>query len=352
MVKWIIMNVFLVILFLVTIYNIKPCLMSGNKDYLSVDDTNAVKGIFIMFVFFRHITSYLDEFEDLDRAMLKLDHALGQLIVVMFLFYSGYGVVYSILNRENYMEGFVKKRLGHLVLEFDVIVLIFYVVEMLVGRVLPIKRLALSLVAWDSVGNSNWYIFAIFFLYLFTFISWKLFKNNNAIFLLMMVILVSGYVLIMMQFKQDCWYNTVFAYVFGMFWAMYKERIDKVLGNNAVYIVLFIAAVAICFVTRMHLVNVVIYEVMSLAFAFLVVLFTMKVKVGNSILAYLGENLFPFYILQRLPMFVLKAKTDVTHNNTVFLMYSMIGTIVLVWVYRRTKKMIAAAAASLNKKGS
>ena len=87
-------------------------------------------------------------------------------------------------------------------------------------------------------------------------------------------------------------------------------------------------------------------------FAWSVVFFRRWGKVGNSILAYLGENLFPFYILQRLPMFVLKAKTDVTHNNTVFLMYSMIGTIVLVWVYRRTKKMIAAGAASLNKKGS
>ena len=43
------------------------------------------------------------------------------------------------------------------------------------------------------------------------------------------------------------------------------------------------------------------YQLMSITFAVLVVLITLRVKVGNRYLLFWGENLFAAYMLQRLP---------------------------------------------------
>ena len=47
------------------------------------------------------------------------------------------------------------------------------------------------------------------------------------------------------------------------------------------------------------------YNMLSVTAALLVVLITMKVRIGNLALVWLGRNLFPLYIYQRIPMIAL-----------------------------------------------
>ena len=55
--------------------------------YLSRETTVSVNGLFIIIVFFSHIQSYIA----LPPAVHGVTSGLGQLMVAMFLFYSGYG---------------------------------------------------------------------------------------------------------------------------------------------------------------------------------------------------------------------------------------------------------------------
>jgi hypothetical protein len=196
-----------------------------------------------------------------------------------------------------------------------------------------LKKLLLSLVALESMGNSNWYIFTILVLYLMTFIAWQIGKKKPVLFLILQGVLTAGFVFVMLHFKETYWYNTAFAYVFGLFWAMYKEKLDKLFSHPIIYVLSLAGGAVLYHVTRTYSDNIVMYELMAVFFAFLVVLFTMRVKIGNACLCYLGKHLFPFYILQRLPMIVLKSKTDVLSNNTVFMLYSMLFTVLLVFGY-------------------
>ena len=85
------------ITFFVALFSIKPRIMGFNSDYMSIESTRSIKGLFVIFVFFRHVQQYLvlsDHF--LDRLFDLFDGILGQLIVVMFLFYSGYGIIKKI----------------------------------------------------------------------------------------------------------------------------------------------------------------------------------------------------------------------------------------------------------------
>ena len=114
------MIVFFVIVAIISLLGIKrrnEDSISVNQGYLSKDSTNAIKGIFILLVFIRHANQYVRqagyEYSSIcDRLFLLTDGLLGQLIVVMFLFFSGYGIMCSI-NRggQNYIRTILRKRL-------------------------------------------------------------------------------------------------------------------------------------------------------------------------------------------------------------------------------------------------
>ena len=64
------------------------------NDYMSRENTTSVNGLFILLVFLNHIQSYVT----LPEGFHRLTLAFGQLMVAMFLFYSGYGVTLSLIH--------------------------------------------------------------------------------------------------------------------------------------------------------------------------------------------------------------------------------------------------------------
>ena len=68
-----------------------------NPDYLSKKQTTAIKGIFVLLVFFGHITQYIT----MGSAYERIVTSIGQLVVVMFLFYSGYGIMCQIMTKND-----------------------------------------------------------------------------------------------------------------------------------------------------------------------------------------------------------------------------------------------------------
>ena len=159
--------------------------------YLSKEQSNCIKGFFIVVVFCRHIAPYLAD-SGYDFSMLGdnlfrwIDGRIGQLLVVMFLFYSGYGVMESIKNKgETYIDSIPHRRLITTLLNFDVAVGIFLVVDICLGIHYETKDIVLAFTGWKSIGNSNWYIFVILCCYFSTYLTYKTFakkrRNRNLI---------------------------------------------------------------------------------------------------------------------------------------------------------------------------
>ncbi len=68
-------------------------------DYMAKETTGAVNGLFTLLVFLSHASSYLSLDGPVDAPYLSFRNYLGQLIVVPFLFYSGYGILESIKSK-------------------------------------------------------------------------------------------------------------------------------------------------------------------------------------------------------------------------------------------------------------
>ena len=141
------------------------------SSYISISQTQTIKGFFVITVFFSHFCSYvsLDIWYD---SVVRVCRYLGQLMVVPFLFYSGYGIFESVKKKkENYIKQFPKKRILKVLLHFDLAVLLFLVLDALINQPVSLYKFTLSLVAWEAIGNSAWFIFAILCAYLFAYVG-------------------------------------------------------------------------------------------------------------------------------------------------------------------------------------
>lgn len=100
-----------------------------NNDYLDKAQTTAINGIFVLFVFLRHFSQYIT-YDEADAIFNYVDVRLGQLIVVTFLFYSGYGIRVSIQKKGiDYVRGFPLKRIFKVWYHFAIVVALFIVVN-------------------------------------------------------------------------------------------------------------------------------------------------------------------------------------------------------------------------------
>ena len=69
------------------------------KNYLNKDNTNVIKGIFIFLIFLSHGRKYIDLGGIYDDAYLVMQNHIDQMVVSMFLFYSGYGMMEQIKKK-------------------------------------------------------------------------------------------------------------------------------------------------------------------------------------------------------------------------------------------------------------
>lgn len=329
------MDVFFILLLVVIFFSIKFYKRGFNVNFLDYSQTLCVNGIFVILVFLRHSTDYCNFSQSSSNLFNFVNYGLLQLIVTTFLFYSGYGIYESIKNKDDYINKNLLKRIKKLYFNFLISVISFLIMNMLLGIKYNIKTILLSLFAWESIGNSNWYIFAIISMYFFTYICFKIFKKNlHAI--LGVTFLINLYTIILSLFKYSYWYDTVICFSLGLFVSYYKERIFNFFTkNNFIYLTSLIITVLYFYTFyKLHSLNTIFHELWALSFTILIMLVSLKLKVYSKTLLFLGKYTFWIYILQRMPMIILDRFNLNGFNNYLFVTFSFIITIIMAIIYK------------------
>ena len=346
-----------IIVFIIALWGIKPRRNEQERlQYMSKDSTDAIKGIFILLVFFRHANEYVKksgfDYSSLADSLFSMtDSFLNQLIVVMFLFFSGYGIIYSISNKgDSYISNIPKHRILNTLLNFDIAVACFIILSFIIGHSFDTKTIILSFTGWESVGNSNWYIFVILICYLSTWLVFALNRGNRSILtaaLLNFGLLMIATIALALAGKPSHWYNTIFAYPIGMMFGLFKERFDSLVNKK--YAACLIGAV-ICFAISTLLffdknlpigensraiINGSSWVIRVISFIIIILMVMTKFNIQNKTLIWLGGNLFPLYIYQRIPMIIISTYFDL--NPTIFIIISILITCALIPIYRKVQ---------------
>ncbi|WP_251441099.1 hypothetical protein [Veillonella intestinalis] len=264
---------------------------------------------------------------------------MGQLIVAPFLFYSGYGMMYSIRKKgELYVKAIPWGRIGKTIIHFDIAVFFYLIIQIIYGKYPTIEHTLKSFVAYKSLGNSDWYIFAILTMWCLTYLVFNFIPLNNykRLGILFVLVLLEMYVL--SAKKPTWWYDTMLCYVFGMYYCLVKIRIEVFLKSNFKYTVLFSLLVVIFVMSGQYKANFIVYEIWILSFVALILLLTMKFEFRSKVLLFLGTYLFEIYIFMRIPMMILKPVFK--GHNYLYLIACFVITMVLAIIMHKFYQMI------------
>ena len=297
--------------------------------------TACINGLFVFMIFVRHFSEYIQPGR-FDWVLGTGQRYLDQLIVVSFMLFSGYSFYLQQKKNSSYIRKLPKKILL-LWLMFIVTVLAFLLMQFLLGNTYDISTILLSLIGVKKVGNSNWYVFAIMFLWLFSYISFsqKRIKPN-----ILMVILLAVYMIAFSRFfiKDPVMYNTVIAYLYGIILAKHEDAILGFLRKKAVFwasVVISAAGIVIGLRYREHFIP---FEMAVTAFSLFLILFCMKVKMDSPVFLWLNKYSLEIYLIQRIPMIALRGKID---PNILYFLVSLLITIGLALIWKKIYELLA-----------
>ena len=310
------------------------CRFQKNEDYLSLKQTTCINGLFFLCVFFRHVSFLSHSGQFLNVMAQRLDNYAGQLIVVPFLLYSGYGIAESIRTKPDYVRHIPSKKIFRTWLQFAVYVLIFLIMQLNFGSQYPSYVIVLSLVGWLSVGNLNWYIFAILMLWLGTWISFSIFKKGIKPYLAMTVYTLAYILVLRIVNKDSNWFDTVIAYNIGMFISLLKPVLQKIYNNTLLWCILTLSSLTALVFLSVAFRN--SFILMALKTGFLsaaLVLISMRMKIGNPITYAVGKNLLAFYLVHYIPIAFLRHFVYMKNHPYIYALSCALITVILVFVY-------------------
>ena len=316
-------------------------IIKQDSSYISLDNSNVIKGIFVLLVFMSHSFNAFSDTGKYDYLYSKFQIHIGQLVVAMFLFYSGYGLMYSVMNKGGeYIKGFANKHIIKLLLRFDIIVIFFYLLDTVLGERPATALFLKALIGWESIGNSNWYIFVILLLYTIFFISFLplLKKNTHRSRMISLIICtlcsIIAIVVLVAVDRPKWFYNTIPSFVFGLWFASFQKIIDKVVMSSKVgYSLLICILTGIYTITYFRRASFIMYPIWEFSFVTILVLVTMIIRIESRVLKWFGMHVFPFYMLQKIPVVIMSHyRINVDHPYS-FTIISFVVTILLVLLY-------------------
>ena len=281
-------------------------------------------------IFLSHLTTFITPETPFENALfVNIIPWFGQLMVASFLFFSGYGIYESIKNKKGYIKNLLKNRFLPLLFNFWITVTLFIIMNFATGKSFSLRRTLLAFTGWESIGNSNWFIFATLVMYLFVLIGFKLCKKDSKEAITVVTLLTIIYMFIMRDFKDEYWFDTVICFPAGMIFSYYKNIIaDKILAKKKYTIMAILSSVvifAIFYRLNKYVHNPFVYAITSIFFATTIALAFAKTKNSLRVLSWFGGHAFWFLMIQKIPMNLLAGKL----TNPLMFIVSFSITIVL-----------------------
>ena len=309
--------------------------------YLSRDWTSYVNAFFISLVVCSHglnlfETNIRDYF--LEKNTASGISLFGQLMVTTFFFYSGYGIMLSLLSRAGYARMLIYPRFCSLSLCFILAVVVYFAVHcILTGRIEFTDFLG-GLHNFCVLGNPTWFILMTLLLYVLTYVCFCFHngKNTNKIVICFTLLLILT-IFFISKVRPIHWVNTILCFPAGMFYYLKGERFEQTLQKTKVPSIicglLFIAVGRYLYVSGLNP-SLYIQNIGGILFAVGTTLFcgSFQWRKPSRFLIWLGgSGLFSVYMFHLLPMRV------ITHlglnNENPYLIFLSVAVVTILLVY-------------------
>lgn len=332
-----ILPIALLITFLYKAHPVKP-LSSFNQNYLSVKTGKCFKGLFALVVIFHHLAQRTQT-----GILFRYFSIFGYLAVAVFFFFSGYGLQKSYITKQDkYKKRFLLRRLPGILIPYIFITALYWLMNCAGGYFYSIKDLAVKIINGAPIDPNSWYIITIIAFYISYWIFMLICRNNYKIMIALACIWNVLYVAycIKMQYGK-WWYNTSHLLIIGMVWAVYEDRIIAAIKKSYKIIMPLVwLSFAFFFVLQDKIalwipiagISLLVDIITTVLFVTGIILFSMKIQIGNKILSFLGDISLEMYLVHGMFITALRNNMIFIQNELIWCILVLSATIILSFV--------------------
>lgn len=261
------------------------CRFSGfgkefHEDYLSLSSTKSLCGISALLIIFHHI-SQEPAFQDL-TGELSFFNDIGYLLVTVFFFSSGYGLMLNAGKDAAYTASFPGKRLPAVLVPFYGNCLVFAVIAAFSGE--PLPRILLGITGLVQINPNAWFPIVLVLYYLVFLFACRHMKRKSTrvmVFFLTCLVMISVFCVSghfawwagrrgwwlssggfdraawwmqekVFWFNGEWWVNSGIAFTIGAVFAAWKEPVTAWLKKGYWLKLLCSVAVFVFFLVRLN----------------------------------------------------------------------------------------------------
>lgn len=297
------------------------------EDYMSLGTAKAAQGFCAAAIIVHHATQELTNCGAIPSVLGPFNE-VGPYLVGFFFFYSGYGLITSLAKKEQYLDGFLKKRLPSLLIPFFLSNIIYIVYIQCVYGYSGFTGLMYYILGLRLPNGHTWYIIAQLLLYLVFYFVFRSDRRERTKYALMLLY-IAAYITLCLYcghgdgsswFQGEWWFNSILCFFCGMLWARFQPQILAALKKRY-WLYLAIAAAAavlLCRASLWMLQNVsywaewpghpgfaekwqcfAVQAPSVIAVVLLFMIINLKLRFYNRALAFLGSLTLEIYVIHR-----------------------------------------------------
>lgn len=289
-----------------------------NEEFLSLKMSKHIQALAAFGIILHHLVQRISDYGDIDVGPVTILNSMGILFTSIFFFFSGFGLITSYLTKENYLEGFLNRRLVKVLIPFYLINLVYVpFAGIRNGRITDLYEFLISMFGFTLMNTNGWFIVEIVILYIVFYLIFKRTDNVKkgisliTLFCVLLVTLslfaghdrtrINGH-----WFMGEWWYNTTLMFPLGMVIASKKDKLLELLKKYYLILSLFFtAAFVIAFAYEEFVLKHIGYYtetytyggypekaltllaqvILCAVFMMWIVTLSLKIKTGNKILA-------------------------------------------------------------------
>lgn len=336
------MIVFLLIFVILIIIIALGIKQENNALYLSKQSTQCYKGIAAILIFLHHISQQID----LPNVCIPFKF-IGFIMVGVFFFLSGYSLMINYLGKKKYLEGFLRKRMLGIYIPYWMVAIILYVIQIMT-RVPHTGFHLFNVLIGDASYTNLWFTTSIIIVYVMFYFCGRFCKMNKQLMLKWMFLAICLYSWCCYYFRLPSqWNASISAFWFGMFWAGYKSRIEKLcvsrytinlVVSSLLFVLLFSFRLLMTYMIRDDgIIQTVLRNLITVLFVNMVMLIVQKISIRSGILEWFGQISYEIYIVHFVLLYPLMS---ILGRTNLFVFFVFMSSIIIAYAINRISGML------------
>ena len=284
--------------------------MDGRLDRTT---TNCCKGIAAIIIMLHHISFRVSNLP----VYVKPIWYIAFPIVGFFFFMSGYGLTCGLLQKKNYLQGFLSKRLLNIIVPYVIVAITWIGLEIIWGGgQTPVRAIAEAFTI--RYIQPLWFIWVIIAVYIVFYAVFNHTEINVGAY--WFAVITIAYILISAFVNpRDEMYASIIGMPLGILWAMYERKIDsyfeigflrKEIVAIVAFVILFIGRLTLSVVGfDNQLFHSVLRNIITIAFIVPLIELLKKVKIQKRFLIWLGTISYEIYIIHPFILYFFEKET-------------------------------------------